>query len=66
MRLIYYVLSLLYNNLKETTLLVADFKCIWLKQPMMNEKKNQRVHEIKAINHFVLLESNSNLESQWF
>jgi len=33
---------------------------------MMNEKKNQGVHEIKAINHFLLVERNSKLESQWF
>lgn len=30
-RLIYYVLSLLYNNLKETTLPVTSFKCICFK-----------------------------------
>lgn len=32
----------------------------------MNGKENQGVHEIKTINHSVLAERNSKLESQWF
>lgn len=33
---------------------------------MMNGEENQEVHEIKAINHFVLAERNSKLERMWF
>lgn len=42
MRLIYCVLSLLYNNLKETTFLAADFKCILFKAAHDEWKEKSR------------------------
>lgn len=54
MRLIYYFLSLLYNNLKETTFLVADLKCIWFRTVHDKWKEESRGTWIKGDQSFCI------------